>query len=88
MAFFLTWQLALERDPFSVEAQKKIEELIQQQNIMSNMEAALEHHPETFAQVTMLYVLVHVNAVSVKAFVDCGAQATISKLLGRCSRTQ
>ncbi|CAF1704329.1 unnamed protein product [Brassica napus] len=65
-------------DPFDVEAQKKIEAAIRQQKgIDENWEAALEHNPEGFARVIMLYVDMEVNGVPLKAFVDSGAQSTI-----------
>lgn len=57
--------------------QKLLEERIRFQNVDMNMQQAYEHHPENFAQVTMLYVLVYVNKVAVQAFVDTGAQMTI-----------
>lgn len=60
-----------------VEAQKKIEEAIRLQNIQDNLSTAYKDHPESFAQVSMLYVVCMVNKVPVKVFVDCGAQATI-----------
>lgn len=67
----------LDADPFDVEAQKKIEAAIRQKGIDENWEAALEHNPEAFARVVMLYVDMEVNGVPIKAFVDSGAQATI-----------
>lgn len=47
---------ALNQDEFDPEAQARIAERIQQENIQANMEAAFEHSPEAFGQVTMLYV--------------------------------
>ena len=59
--------------------QRRIEETIQAENIHANMEAAMENHPELFNKVDMLYINCEVNKRKVKAFVDSGAQATISK---------
>ncbi|CAA6670118.1 unnamed protein product [Spirodela intermedia] len=65
-------------DPLNVETQKKLKLLFGRlKGIDENWEAALEHNPEAFARVVMLYVDMEVNGVPLKAFVDSGAQSTI-----------
>lgn len=65
-------------NPMSVEAQTAMMEHIRQQNVEKNMEQAIEHNPEAFGSVVMLFVDCKINNIAgVKAFVDSGAQATI-----------
>eukprot|EP00123_Amoebidium_parasiticum_P011303 comp20635_c0_seq1/m.26710 comp20635_c0_seq1/g.26710 ORF comp20635_c0_seq1/g.26710 comp20635_c0_seq1/m.26710 type:complete len:397 (-) comp20635_c0_seq1:204-1394(-) len=67
----------LAENPFDVDAQRKIEDMIRQENVSQNMMQAMEHNPEAFGSVHMLYIECEVNKTPVKAFVDSGAQMTI-----------
>jgi DNA damage-inducible protein 1 len=65
------------KDPDNPDNQRKIAEMIQQEAINASHEMAMNENPEAFAQVFMLYVPLEVQGVSLKAFVDSGAQITI-----------
>ena len=51
-----TYLQRLERNPFDKEAQQGIEKIIHENNVHKNYEHAMEHNPEVFGSVHMLYV--------------------------------
>lgn len=56
---------------------KQVGDALKAAHINANMQAALEHHPEAFAPVSMLFVRMTVNGHLLNGFVDSGAQSTI-----------
>lgn len=70
-------QRHLPLDPMDPDYQKKLYERIQEENMLANLEQAMEHTPEAFGRVEMLYVKAAVNKEPLTAFVDSGAQMTI-----------
>ncbi|CAJ0602686.1 unnamed protein product [Cylicocyclus nassatus] len=71
-------------DPTSAEGQRLIQEQIQLENINYSYAQALEHTPEAYIPVHMLYIRMEINGHPVKAFVDSGAQVSI--LSEACAR--
>eukprot|EP00271_Cylindrocystis_brebissonii_P000653 TRINITY_DN10794_c0_g1_i1.p1 TRINITY_DN10794_c0_g1~~TRINITY_DN10794_c0_g1_i1.p1 ORF type:complete len:459 (-),score=130.26 TRINITY_DN10794_c0_g1_i1:499-1875(-) len=64
-------------DPMDPEGQRKIEEEIKKRNISEAEALAFEFNPAQFTAVTMLYVMMEVNNISISAFIDSGAQMSI-----------
>jgi len=67
----------LNKDPYSAAAQAEIEKRIHDDNVGKNYADAVEHIPESFGRVVMLYIPCVVNGIPCQAFVDSGAQSTI-----------
>ncbi|MFH4982962.1 hypothetical protein AB6A40_009671 [Gnathostoma spinigerum] len=61
-------------DPTNPEGQRLIAEQIQQENINFSHQFAMEHMPESYIPVTMLYIRMKINGIEVKAFVDSGGK--------------
>lgn len=64
-------------NPDSKEAKEYTEKIKKQQNVEENFRFAMEHHPEAFGSVFMLYINCKVNNKPLKAFIDSGAQMSI-----------
>ena len=67
----------LNNDPTNPEAQKAIMERIRNEQVEQNRQLAMEHSPESFTRVLMLYVPLKVQNTEIQAFIDSGAQMTI-----------
>ncbi|EGG20231.1 hypothetical protein DFA_07352 [Cavenderia fasciculata] len=76
----------LAADPLNEEGQRLLYEEIQRENIEQNMHHAIEHTPEVFGRVIMLYIDTTINNIPIKTFVDTGAQQSImtAKCAERC----
>ena len=76
----------LASDPNDPNVQKKIEEIIKQQNINENLKYAEEYLPETLFAVHMLFIHLEINKKKIIALVDTGAQSTImsKELVEKC----
>jgi len=64
-------------DPNHPDVQKHIEEQIRRKAIEEQLAHAMEHNPESFASVVMLYCNVSINGHNIAALIDSGAQMTI-----------
>lgn len=67
-------------DLMDPDIQTNIEENIRRANIKQSMEMAIEHTPEMFGKVEMLYISCKVNGNPIVAFVDSGAQNSFISL--------
>ncbi|MCP9262954.1 Protein DDI1-like protein 2 [Dirofilaria immitis] len=74
-------------DPTNAEGQRLIAEQIQRENIDFSHQFAMEHMPEAYIPVSMLFIKMKINGVEVKAFVDSGAQVSIlsDSIAQRCN---
>ncbi len=55
--------MRLNANPDDIDSQRKIQEMINQEEIQRNMEQAMEENPESFGRVIMLYIDCKVCAV-------------------------
>ena len=69
--------IRLQQNSFDPEAQKRIEEIINQQRLDALQKETYEHHPELFVSTEMLYINGSVNNEPVQVFMDTGAQTTV-----------
>lgn len=59
-------------DPTDTEGQRLIEEQIRLKNIIMARNYAIEHMPEAYIPVNMLYISIKINGVLTQAFIDTG----------------
>ena len=64
-------------NPDSAESKKYLAKVNKTEAVYENFQQAMEHTPEVFGNVFMLYINCKVNGKETKAFVDSGAQKTI-----------
>eukprot|EP00727_Mastigamoeba_balamuthi_P012724 m51a1_g8074 hypothetical protein (314) ;mRNA; r:185279-186448 len=67
----------IEENPFDVEAQQMLADVIRETNVQDNYEYALENNPEMLVRVPMLFVRCTVNNEPLLAMVDTGAETSI-----------
>ena len=64
-------------DIMDPEIQERIAQSIKKENVKESRELAMEHTPEMFGRVEMLYIHCKVNSHPIVAFIDSGAQMSI-----------
>lgn len=70
--------MRLAMDETSEEGQRYVAELIERQNIDFMHEFAMEHMPEAFVPVHMLYIRMKINNCPVIAFIDSGTKKSFA----------
>jgi len=70
----------LRKNPMDPEAQRMVEDDIRSANAEKNRQYAMDHHPEAFVRVDMLYIDCSVNKEPMIAMVDTGAESCVMSL--------
>lgn len=63
----------VEANPFDIEANQRIEEIIWWEQVDNNFKHAQDFNPELFDHTYMLYIECEINNTKMQAFVDSGA---------------